>query len=361
MLPTIVDYSATVAAWVVMLFRLGVVLKDRGRNTRVLKAWLFTLFFSLFGTFGLDTVYVSFDKLVGVNNASWLLSSLFLVLTIYFLCALCCSKPPRWMISYLILTAVLLVVLFPFGPAHDPDSVDQFVASSIPELLFVGSSYVFAIVVMSTIPTRAFIRAQGNEEDPAFRLRTIFLLLAVIAGITFFVTKLVIHLLGFTAVVPLSLLRRPAILASIPVLVACVLWPLGFASHQFYATLVRPIEFLHRVLILRELNALKTRLDRLCPAVLPIKATWQHKIKNLDLHIYWSVIGILDGKKTLAACLDGQKGELSPSDCLRWDGQRLEEVLFLHQALQSVPDSPSFEHLVNAYVGLGRRLRKWRE
>jgi hypothetical protein len=39
----------------------------------------------------------------------------------------------------------------------------------------------------------------------------------------------------------------------------------------------------------------------------------------------------------------------------------LEEVLFLHQALQSVPDSPSFEHLVNAYVGLGRRLRKWRE
>jgi hypothetical protein len=374
MLQTIVDYGATFLAWTVTVFRLGAVLRERGRNQRMLKAWLFTLFFSLFGTFEIDALYVRFDRLVGVNNPSWLLSSLFLVLSIYFLCALCCSRRPRWMRDYLIVTASLLVVVFPFGPGGEPESADQFIPSNVPGLLFVALSYVFAIVVMGLVPVRAFFQAHRDETELVIRLRTSAILMAVILGVAFFVVKLAICCLGFfVPALPVAPLRRAASLASVPVLVACCLWPLGFVPHRFYATLARLLGFLQKVLVLRELSAVKARLDRLCPPVLPGRVTWSDQLRYMDLFVYRSVIGILDGRKMLAARLAPPGGEAGgPSGntavhlrdtqgslgSVRWSRRDVEEAARLHEALQGIPESLAFEQLVDACRDAARRLRK---
>jgi len=372
------DYVGTIAAWIVTLFMLMVVFKDRGQNTRLLKAWLFALSYSLLGTFEIDGVYLAVDRAVGVHNLSWLLSSLFLLLMVYFLCAICCSKQPRWMPRYLVITGCLLVIVFPFGPASNPESVHQVVPRDAAELLFVGLYYVYAIVMMRAIPNRAFRRAWRDENDHLVHLRTSVILLAVATAITFYVGRLAIWVVGFFVPLPMPFLLRAEDATSLVALIASMLWPLGFISNRFYSALARPVTFCRKLLILRDLKVLQTRLDRLCPPVAPLppgQATWWEQLRNPDFYVYRRTIGILDGRKVLAACFEQwdtgtsdmheggpvglpvYQGNPHAVGSLHWDGRDVEEAGRLHQALQSVPESLPFEGLVDGYRTLGRQWR----
>lgn len=354
MMQQIMDCVGTAAAWIVVFSRLEPVIREGRWNERITKAWLFALFFSLFGTFEIDTVYVAFDRLVGINNLSWLLSSIFLVLLIYFLCVICCSKQPRWMPYYLGATIGLLVVAFLSGPANDPESADQIIPSSAPELLFVGASYIFAIVAMSLVPARAFLEAHRNESDLALRLRTSTILLAVVMGITFFVSRFAICIVGF--LVPALnqvFLDAATNVTNLPVLILCCLWPLSFASKRFYLALARPIQYFRKTVTAVELNALRARLDCLYTPIAPGRASWWDCLRNPDFNIYRGVIGILDGRRMLDACLEqGVEGGQG-----NWPLKgNLQEARRLHQALQTIPDSPDFGRLVDGYRDLAKRL-----
>ena len=179
---TVIDYVATTAAWVVTLFRLAAVVKDRRmqRSPRLLQAWLFTLFLSLFLTFQVDAVYTTFDRFTGVNNLSWLLSYLFAILAVYFACASFRREQPQWMKFYSVVAASLLIVVFPLGPGSTPETVDHVVPANVLELLFVGLFYVYSTTMFVSVPIPACVRALLKESELPVRLRTLVILLTMV-------------------------------------------------------------------------------------------------------------------------------------------------------------------------------------
>ena len=56
------DYVGTVVAWAVTLLMLPVLFRDGGQSTRLSRAWLFALSYSLLGTFEIDGVYLALDR-----------------------------------------------------------------------------------------------------------------------------------------------------------------------------------------------------------------------------------------------------------------------------------------------------------
>jgi len=416
----IIDISIAAVAWAVTVFKFNAVHREwRGdRDRRVLSSWAFALFFSLCMTFQVDAVYVTVDTLVGVNNLSWLLAYLCLILAIYFVCTGCCIAmkvdPPRWALPYLAVTAGLLVIIFPFGVATTPEWADHTVPRSVPEFLFMELLYTYAII-MGVIPALAFARFQRNEGTLPTRLRTSVILLAAILAITFFVVKVVASLLGLL-VPSLPLVLYLMGLSRLLMAASGLLWTLTFAPNRLYLALARPFMFHEKVLALRDLRSLQARLNHLCPPVVPDQPTWWDQLRSLDFYIYQTVIGILDGRKMLASRLEQldrpvlaggpgrsqgarvcpelagrspsnrgrsegeQRGAESAGRLARshvqmfnlqrvngqyistspplpgWDGPTVEEAIRLHWALQSVPEPQDFDGLVAAYRDLSRRL-----
>ncbi|HID65165.1 MAG TPA: hypothetical protein EYP49_20800 [Anaerolineae bacterium] len=329
----IIDIGGSIVAWAVVLLRLNEALKG---DERVLKAWRFALAFALFGTFQIDTVYLAFDALVGLNNLSWFLSYIFENLSIYYLCATCCNKIPRWARLYQTITLVLITVTFPLGPNRAPESAYHVIPYNVAELLFMGTCYIYGATMITLIPLRAIIRAYRNERDLALRLRSLVGLSAGSAILTFFVTKFAISL--FTFIVP-SL--RPFAgsantIVNIAVLVMAVLWPLLFAPNRIYVIPARFIRFLDKILTLTRLRALRVKLDRLYPTrssenqsgVLSLSKGWLDQLRDPDFYICREVIRILDDMRLLATSKDHR------------DDPSLNEAIHLHRILQSANPSP---------------------
>lgn len=355
MMQALVDYSATIAAWIATLVRLNMVLRSGRQNRQVVSTWLFMLFFSLFATLEIDAVYLACDRLAGVNNLSWLLSSLFIVLAVYSLCAVFCPKLPRWMPPSLFVTSTLLVAFFFLGPAHDPESFDQVIPSSVPELLFVGVCYGYAGFLMGLIPARALLRAYRNESNLPLRIRTGVIWLAVTLSIAFYVTRFALCLyVFFVPAVPSYFVRGAEDVTSVLVFVAVVLWPLGVASHEFYLLLVRLAMFWRKVVSLQELAWLKGRLERLCPPLWPDRHAWWDQLRNPDLYVYKTLVAVLDGRRMLACAVQGR----APDVVLRWDGAEEKQATDFHRALQDLPELEDFERLVDTCQRISKRTRR---
>lgn len=343
-----IDYGGTFLAWGVALARARAAIRNHGQNERLLKAWLFALSFALFGTFEIDPVYLAVDGLLGLNNFSWLLSSIFLALTIHFLCTMSCRKRPRWALPALAGTIAGLVLVFPFGPNRTPDRVHH-PPLTPPELLFTGLLYSYGASMLTSIPSRAFVQAYRHERSLLHRLKALIALCAVVAGIVFFVAQSAA--LSSTSVAPFiqpfaPLLTKVALLSAGT---SVFLWPLNYAPDRFYALLGRPIEFLDEVLVLRKLGKLRARLDRLCPSCDPgpaSRATWWRRLNDPELYIFQEAITIADYRRRLAIPLEGEPPNVDERD--------LEEAARLHRQLQDVTSS-DVEGLVAAYRELSER------
>ena len=303
-----IDVSVAVLAWAVTFYKFNAVWKDsrRTRDWRVLGSWAFALFFALCMTFQVDAVYFTIDTFVGVNNLSWLLAYLCLVLAICFVCVGCCTairiEQPRWMLPYLVVTAALLVAIFSLDIATAPEWADHDIPRTVAELLFMELLYIYGSV-MGMIPALVFTQIRRNEGTLSTRLRVSVILLAIVLAIIFFLVKIAMSFLGF--LYP----SRPLVfhlldLARLLMAASGLLWVLVFVPNGFYLAVARPFMFREKILALRDLRYLQVRLNRLCPPVVPDRATCWDRLRNLDFYIYRAVIGILDGKKMLAAHLN---------------------------------------------------------
>jgi hypothetical protein len=350
----IVDHGAAAAAWAVVLFRLPALYKEKGRNERVLKGWLYALCFASSATFQIDAVFVTFDGLVGVNNLAWLVSYVFLDLTIYYACALCWRKAPRWAQAASISTIVLLAVLFPFGPGSSAERLDNVIPRNLPEMLYMGICYTYGTVMLVLIPARAFYRSYREEENALIRFRKGTLFAGVLSAIGFFVLKSAVSLISF--VFPSFRPFAPAgnRLASFAVMALIVLWPVSYAPFWFSRAISSAAEYLRAVGAVRDLRPIKAWLDRYPLPVLPYRASWWARVTNPALHCYRLFVSILDGQRVLDAWFGRQAADASLSRAALQDLERL------YRLLQSIPGSPDWDEVMDGYRMLGRRLRKTR-
>jgi len=173
------------------------------------------------------------------------------------------------LLPYLVVTIGLLVIVFPFGPGRDPECTAHIIPTNGLEVLFVGLFYVYAIIEVGIVPIRALTRAYHNENDLPVRLRTFAALLASVVAAILFVTKLSIFSLGYLFPLPPSFITHGTDVTRGLGVALAILWPLGLVSNRFYWTLARPVRFFHKILTLKELEALQARLERLCPPIFP--------------------------------------------------------------------------------------------
>jgi hypothetical protein len=117
--------------------------------------------------------------------------------------------------------------------------------------------------------------------------------------------------------------------------------------------LARAVIRCQKILALRELNTLKSRLDWITRPLLPDHSwpvAWLGRLRKPDLHIHRMVVAILDRKKALDAHLKQRPEEAMTK------GRLLEEAIRLQQMLRAVAESPGFGDLVDRYRTLGRQL-----
>jgi hypothetical protein len=337
MMQSVIDCGAAAIAWTVTLIRFRTVVKSKW-NRRVLKAWSLTLWLSLFVTWQVDDIYSAVDHLTGVNNLAWLLSYLFLVPTVYSLCAAYYSNPPRWSRFYSVIVAVFFVVIFPLGPGRVPETLDHIAPANFGELAFLGLAYFYTATMLSAIPTPSNLRAL-KKQTGYHRVRTGFVLLALIVTTLNLVTKSFIYSFSFFfPSLPSAFLHAVTDLSRLWAAGIAVFWPLGLAPNGFYRQVLRPVEFLRKIWTCRELGALQAWLNRMFPPVFPDRAIWVDLLRNPDLHIYRRVISILDRKKMLGTYLEQNRATPDNS---------LVPAAHLYQGLQDIPETAGFDEVVN--------------
>jgi hypothetical protein len=335
----VIDIGGTVVAWAVVLLRLNEALKG---NQRVLKAWRFALSFALFGTFQIDTVQLGFDALVGLNNLGWLVSYIFGSVSIYYLCAACHRhEMPQWTQPLTVVTILILIAIFPLGPARAPESAYHAIPFNFAELLFMATLYIYGSTLMALIPIRAIAQAYRSERDLTLRLRSLAGLASGIALLTFYVTKLTTLLTAFIVPRLRPFVGAANTLASIPVLLMAFSWPLLFAPNRVYIRLARVVRFFDKAVTLNQLRALG---DRLC-STRSSNPSWIDQLRDLDFYICQEVIKILDDIRILVAS----------KDTLQGDDPALNLALRLHLALQDA--NPSSDP-ATAYWELSQLLRR---
>jgi hypothetical protein len=349
---TLIDYGAITLTWSVAAF-IGIGVLKNHRDRRAATVWLLTLCISLLATFQVDVIYTAVDNFFGVNNLSWLLSYLSLTLAVYFICSIL-GKLARWTHLYMVVTLMLLVVIFPFGPGSTAESTDHVTLSNVPELLFTGSVYSYAIAMMGVV-LPGCARSLRSERESLVRLRTYATVSILTVSILFYVAKLVAYVSSlFFPSLPSSFLHTLADAARLLVAGVTILWPLIFVTNGFYQALARPVAFLKKLERCWKLGELQARLDALSPSPASDDALWWEWSRDPDFHIYRRVISILDRKKALADWIEHPDQETEGTFTLS-----IEEATRLYQGLESISisESSDFYYVMDVCHRLGRQIR----
>jgi hypothetical protein len=337
------------------------------------------MFLTLFAAFEVDQIYLAVDGLSGVRNLSWLLAYLCLAVAVHFFGRFCSRGGPRWMLPALVVTGCLLVLAFPFGPGGTPEQVNHYVPNNVGEIVFTGAIYGYVSAVVSLACLRSFLLIFRRERKRFLvRLRMAAGVGAAVASVLFYAHRFFIYSssLFLSAVQPYADGTGADVGKAVTV-VAFVLWAVHLgASDRFYLAVARPARYLQKLLILRDLRALRGRVERLCPAVLTDSAPWLYQLGDPDHYISQCLIAILDGKKMLAGYLDDAdrrddlpEGIADGFDALlanlevappAWDAEETAEAERLHRAFQAIADAVEYEELVNAYREPGRAVRRGR-
>jgi hypothetical protein len=84
-------------------------------------------------------------------NLGWLVSYIFGSVSIYYLCAACHRhEMPRWTQPLTVTTTLILIAVFPLGPARAPESAYHAIPFNFAELSFMAALYVLCVPVCSS-------------------------------------------------------------------------------------------------------------------------------------------------------------------------------------------------------------------
>jgi hypothetical protein len=352
--------------WFIVFYKFKAMWRGGGwRNDSVtFHFWSFAVCMAVGVTFLIEPVYLAFNRLAGLPNLAWLLLNIAFALATYFTAAGCYRvlgrpQPPliRWSLPFVL---TIFVVLYIFGIASLPEKPERVIPETLAEAVFMQTLYLY-IAILSVIPMTTYTRLFRAEKVVSARLRWLVAMVATLAAAAVMVCKILLTFLAYQnpATPALNTLH---LLVGGGITVVIFIIPIAFLPHRAYMTLARPIEFVAKVKAVRELHALKTKLDRFCPPVIDERAGWRAILSNLDFYLYRNLIAILDAKQTLAGYAQSSDGlilfpvgvGLRRESLRNWDEQDLERARLLHCALQTVDDHTEFGSLVQAYQGVSR-------
>jgi hypothetical protein len=356
----VIEFSMAALAWLIALLRLGSFWRKRDPNAdrTAVNIALSTLFFAITLTFLVSVFAEAFDRLTA-NNLSRLIAYCAVTLTLYYTTTSFLVTFPSnknrlhlvWIKPYMLATLAALTFTYVGFIA----STAQWSHDAIPGtqgevwFKFLLFSYAFILCVVMASASYSYL---SHEQVAVTRFRIRAIVLTASGGAAYFFVKLLLIFgyfwppLGSEPIHQLSMLLMVA---------TALLWTGSFLHNRIYLQGVKFWQGIAHWFAYRELSALLSALDRLCPTV----AMSVHKpglaafLRNYEYHMYRAVVRILDGKAMLEdyLALAGSAVEQS-----RWDPVQAQQAARLHELLRSQPAGDDIWEMVAAYRAVSKRL-----
>jgi len=373
----LVGVPVAAAAWLVTIYKLGTFRRQRRRSVSPVSShfWGFSFCIAVGMTFMIEEFYQAFDRLAGIPNLAWLIIYVSFVSAIYFIVSGCYEvlkiPRPRLLPYSLLIALMLLIVTYPSGIVTLPEKPDHTIPGTLAEFIFMQVMYVY-VGILSLVPFATFLSFYRQETVLSAKLRWVVVMVTTILSSVAGMLKVILTILVFwNPTTTMLAIIYPLI--GIALVCTGVLWPMAFLPNRTYLFLARPIEFWDKMRTLRELQALRKDLNRLCPPIIDDKPGWRDSLKDLDFYLYRAVIGILDSKEMLTGLLapvNAAADKVEPAVTFKSSDvaasrsesnrasvltqQDKQRAQFLYRTLQAVDDRASFAELVSAYRRVGR-------
>lgn len=354
-----VELSICIVAWTLTMSRMKTIhWQGIGKDGGIaLHVWLMMVCFSITSVFLIKRFSDLFDAHT-LNNLDRLIaySSLLTGLTFGAMAAIeVVGKPSdraigRWLWGILFAVIVTLVVVYSLFLSRLPN-INSFVPQSLPEVLFMVITFALGILLSATV-SRVYLTYLPSETAPIMRIRSILIAATGIVVCGYFSVKIIIAGGYFWPALASQGLINSSWLF---MLSTVLLYFLFLLSNKMYAPLVVISRNVQRWRTFQDLRYLREGLLRLFPEiVLPVRepSFWDFML-NPEYHLYRAVITIMDGKTMLDDLLS--EGALQSEPPL-WEGDMLQEVEQVKQALQSINSSGDFWEIVGEYRKAGRSL-----
>ncbi|MFL7792431.1 MAG: hypothetical protein AB8I69_09850, partial [Anaerolineae bacterium] len=237
-----------------------------------------------------------------------------------------------------------------YGPAGAPENPNL---TQAPEkasyLIFEACSNFYVMLLLCAVPLRHVLnvlRSPKTNESASSQVRSLVLLLALLAGLLSLVSRLAISTIAF--LVP-SIYISPTTMGIIGLaaLLLVTSWPLVLLSNRLLLVPEEIKEYIEAVRTSVDLASLAARLNHHFKPICPDHPSWWDHLRRPSFHIYRSLITILDGKRKLANFGIPVVGSEDAGSS---------ELAFLRRSVLSVPDSLDYKYLVERYRSVAKEL-----
>lgn len=314
----------------------------------------FSICFAITTTLQISIVYNGLANITGINNIGWLLGyalgclGIFLSVDGFYKAQ--DLQTPSYLATALILCLSIILFTSP-AIAAEPNYLNHNQPTNIAQWLLMGGTYAYGLLVTTTIALN-FNGLRRIETLYLTKFRWSILVFSSTSAAIFFTGRLLHFAFGSLA---------PAWQAGqiwqfiYTITNSCFfigsVWVLFFLPQPYLEKIATPFYIWRKVRSLQALLRVQKSVNHFCPVVVAMKYNWLDRLRNLDFHIYNTVIIILDGKVSLRDALDGNTSLVRKD---HWDRTRAER---LHQLLQTVHDENAFDELVTEYRRLGKQCQ----
>lgn len=368
---TFLTLASSIALWILVLTKFNAMWRRRHEGEYgliVSRVWLTGVLLGTSLLLLVDEVQVTVDEAAGLNNFAWYLSYLAGTIAFQQVAYLSIRQyRPMDRNTRILLSAPLLLVLIAFSvlyfgwiiwtpewPARSPRTG----ADALFMVIFFGY-----IGIIGAIPIVTQSITYRRNRVLIVRLRTGLRIFTALLAITCFWLKVVYTIIAYqTPGSPLAeQINRFALLS---MGASAIFFSSQMASHRTFVKMVDILQYGNKIVALRDLRFLQSRLLRLCPPVAWAESTWWKQLRNPDRYLYRAAISILDSRKMLNGYLKKleEKHETAlvistDDETIFWNQAEIAQARQLCQLLQSPPED-GLEELIAFYRQVAKHLRQ---
>ena len=316
----ILTLVAILAASTYMIYRLAHASRKRD-DWRVFGLWLFTFCFVIGLAFRLEPVYQFTDSAIRIDNFSWLMSRIFLTLSVYLVASssvrIFQEREFIWIRLTLPVVLIVFLIVFFYGLVNGLSYYHSDDLTPLHALAFAVRIIMLSYTaILILLPIRVFFRLLKTENASSARFRWGMLLIACLAALSLFSTKSVLSIVVQIGS-PVTRVHHGLLLLVAVSQSLVLIWPLAFLPERFHTFLNRPVIFIRKAICLRDLNYLCLCFKQagLSSHAMPMDSYWQH-LRHLDRSIHHALVRILDCESILIALPDEAQSS-SKGSCLR--------------------------------------------
>ena len=368
---TFLTLASSIALWILVLTKFNAMWRRRHEGEYgliVSRVWLAGVLLGTSLLLLVDEVQIAVGEAVGLNNFAWYLSYLAGTLAFQQVAYLSIRQyRPMDRNTRILLSAPLLLVLIAFSvlyfgwilwtpewPARSPRTG----ADALFMLLFFGY-----IGIIGAIPIVTQSITYLRNRVLIVRLRTGLRIFTALLAITCFWLKVAYTIIAYqTPGSPLAEQINQFALLSMGA--SAIFFSSQMASHKTFVKMVDSLQYGNKLVTLRDLHFLQSRLLSLCPPIVWADSAWWEQLRNPDRYLYRATISILDSHKMLNGYLKQMEEKHETMLTIRtgdetiiWNQAEIAEARQLCQFLQSPPED-GIEELLAFYRQVAKHLRQ---